>query len=207
MFADDGPGASFRDLAAACDVSPSTLRHYFTDKDALVDAVFAWLARQGEPYLVNAVVDVPADLETSLRGFVGELLLGWRAGVGRIHAFALKAGLSNARFGPAYVERLLEPTLQVVEARLACHVANGTLPACDLRAAALSFVSPVFLALLHQDDLLGVRCRPLDVNVFVDEHLRRFLRAWGPPAPTNATNATNAPNTPAPATPPTEPSA
>lgn len=173
--------ASFRDLAAACDVSPSTLRHYFDDRDAVLDAVFAFFARAGEPYLVAAVVNVPDDLETSLRAFLRELLVGWRFGVGGIHAFTLKAGLGDARFGPAYVDRILEPTLQAVEARLARHVAAGTLPPCDVRSAALSLVSPVLLALLHQDTLGGRGCRPLDVDAYADDHVARFLRAWGPP--------------------------
>lgn len=171
-------GASFRDLAAACDVSPSTLRHYFADKEALLDEVFAWFARAGEPHLVQAVLDVPPDLEQSLRAFLAQLLVGWRNGVGGVHTFGLKTGLGDLHFGARYLDTLLEPTLRALEARLARHVAAAQLPPCDLRHAALSLASPVLVALLHQDALGGRACRPLDVDAFVSGHVARFLRAW-----------------------------
>lgn len=178
LLAPANAGASFRDLATACDVSPSTLRHYFADKEALLDEVFAWFARAGEPHLVQTVLDVPPDLETSLRSFLEKLLFGWQNGVGGVHAFGLKAGLGDPHFGTRYLDTLLEPTLRALEARLARHVAAGQLPPCNLRHAALGLASPVLLALLHQDALNGRACRPLDVEAFVDDHVRRFLRAW-----------------------------
>ena len=81
--------------------------------------------------------------------------------------------------GPSYVDHLLEPLLQAVEARLEQHQQWGELGDHDLRFAALSLVSPVVLALLHQDGLGGQGCRPLDVEAFVVAQVNGFVRAYG----------------------------
>ena len=47
-------------------------------------------------------------------------------------------------------------------------------------AAALTLLSPVLLALLHQDALHGRRCRPLDVEAFVHTHVRSWLSGHAP---------------------------
>jgi hypothetical protein len=40
------------------------------------------------------------------------------------------------------------------------------------------FLSPVVLALLHQDSLLGAECRPLDVPKLLETHVDAFLRSF-----------------------------
>ena len=53
-------------------------------------------------------------------------------------------------------------------------------------AAALALVGPVVLALLHQVDLLGSACRPLDIDAFIEVHIQGWLeghrtrRGFGP---------------------------
>ena len=78
------------------------------------------------------------------------------------------------------VNHLLEPTLQSLEELLGNLVGRKMLPEQDLRAAALSLLSPVLLALIHQDALYGHRCRPLDVEAFVRRHVRSWLSGHGP---------------------------
>ena len=91
--------------------------------------------------------------------------------------------MRDATLGPAYINEILEPTLKAVEARLARHRAEGELRSCDLRHAALALIAPPLLALLHQGELFGSLCRPLDINAFLKDHLDGFLRAYSAPRP------------------------
>jgi AcrR family transcriptional regulator len=184
LLDEGGASASFRELAESAEVSVPTLRHYFATREELLTEAMVAMHRDGLPYLHVTATGELGPLETSLRWLLRALAEGWKRGVGQIHAFGLTAGMNHAQLGPAYLNEILEPTLQAAEARLARHVARGDLPRCDLRLAALELLGPVVLALLHQLPLGGTRCRPLDVDALMEEHLQRWLRAWAgsPPA-------------------------
>jgi hypothetical protein len=92
-----------------------------------------------------------------------------------MHVLGLGEGFTDARLGMAYVNELLEPTVQTAERLLADLDDHGLLHVPDARAAALGLVGPVVIALLHQDSLHGARCRPLDVEAFLDRHVEAFL--------------------------------
>ncbi len=174
-----GAQASFRELAEVAGVSVATLRHYFGTREALLAEVMAAMHRSGLPYMHQAATEPHGSLRESVTWFLGFLLQGWtRGGVGAMQAFGLTAGLRHETLGPAYVQELLEPTLQVAEVRLARHMAEGEMRPCDVRHAALALVSPVVLALLHQGALSGARCRPLDVPRFLEDHVDAFVRAY-----------------------------
>jgi AcrR family transcriptional regulator len=163
------------------EVTPSTLRHYFGNREGVLAATFARVHREGTPFIAAAATEEHGPAPESLAWFVANVRLGWeRFGVGRAHALGLIEGLGNPMLGPGYLTHLLEPTLQAAEARLARHVARGELAPCNIRYAAVELLAPVILALLHQQALCGDQVRPLDVNVFVADHLGRFLRAHGP---------------------------
>jgi AcrR family transcriptional regulator len=174
-----GSELSFRELAAAAEVSPATLRHYFGTREQLIAEVLAELRRAGLPYLHAAATHPIEGVRASLEWLLRQVVMGWRMRVGAIHSLALAAGLEHDKLGPAYVNEVLEPTLQAAEARLARHVSTGELEQCDLRHAALELLSPLVLGLLHQQNLFGARCRPLDLEAFLQDHLSRFLRAYG----------------------------
>lgn len=177
-----GSRASLRELAQAAGVGLPTIRHYFGDRDGLLAAAFAEMRKDGEPWLAlgrTAHTDRP--LGESCAWFLKLFVVGWQQGVAAGLSQGLAAGMDEARVGPAFVDDLLEPNLQTVEARLAVHQARGELdPDADLRHAALVLLCPVLLALLHQGPLGGSRCRPLVVDRFVDDHVERFVRAWSP---------------------------
>ncbi|MFO0581428.1 MAG: TetR/AcrR family transcriptional regulator [Anaeromyxobacter sp.] len=173
---------SFRELAHAAGVTPSTLRHYFGAREGVVGAALARLHQDGIRYLAAGATEVHGDVAESLAWFLSFLREGWDRGVGKAHAVGLTEGLGDAALGQAYLTHLLEPTLQAAEARIARHVAQGELGPCDVRAAALELVAPVVLALLHQRSLGGAAVRTLDVERFLAEHVARFLRAHAPEA-------------------------
>lgn len=173
----DGAGASLRELAAACGVTPPTLRHYFGDRVGCVRAALATARRLGAEHLLRTACADLGDAPTALRSALEELHRGWvDHGVGRINELGLQSGLGDAALGPVYLDEVLEPTLQAFEARIAIHVARGELQVADPRQAALALVGPIVLALLHQHELGGRRCRPLDLERTIDAQLDDFLR-------------------------------
>lgn len=184
LLADAGE-TSLNELAEAIGVSVSTLKHYFGDRAGLVAAAWRQQAELAQPHLLRAATPSADDLETSLRDLLRELLAAWRLfGVGRVFTVGLAAGVRDAAVGPAYLDGVLEPTLQAVERRLRRHAELGQLrvradDGDGLRAAALVLLSPVVLALFHQDALGGASCRALDVAAFVEFHLAGFIRAHG----------------------------
>ena len=185
----DGPRASLRELAAAAEVSASTLRHYFGSREGVLAAVMAHWHEQGQPYMLAVATGPLRPVRASLAGFlreIGEAFL--RYGLDKVFAVGRAVGLRQEVLGPAYLQEVLDPTLEALEARLARHVARGELVAGDVRHMALTLMSAPLLALLHQGALGGTRCRPLDYGRFCEDHLAAFLRAYGtgreaPPEP------------------------
>jgi AcrR family transcriptional regulator len=176
-----GAPPSFRELALAAGVSVATLRHYFGTRDALIKAVFEVSRAGGEPHLSRTRAPVTGDLAASLNQFLERVVTGWTQGqVGLLHRIGLAEGLRNPGAGLDYLVDILEPTLQALERRLEAHIAAGDMAAGDTRHAALMLLSPIVLALLHQHDLGGTRCRPLAVPALIGEHVRVFVRAYRP---------------------------
>jgi len=179
LLSPGGARASFRELASAAGVSPATLRHYFVDREDLVAKTFEALHAEGAPFILEAATSPRGRVDESLAWFVQGLLYAWRnSGVGAAHGLGLAAGLGDPTLGPSYVTELLEPTLQAAEARLGLHAASGELEVGDAREAALVLVSPIVLALLHQEGLAGRQCRPLDVETFARAHVKRFIASY-----------------------------
>jgi AcrR family transcriptional regulator len=178
-------GASMRELAAACEVTPPTLRHYFGDRDGAVRAALAMARRLGSEHLLRIATADLGPARPALAAALDDLLRGWiDHGVGRLHELGLQVGLGHASLGPAYLEEILEPTLQAFEARVALHVARGELAVADIRHATLALIGPLVLALLHQRELGGQRCRALDLRKLAAAQLADFLQLHAAAAPT-----------------------
>ncbi len=177
-----GPGASLRELCERAELSPTNVRHYWGDREALVRAMLEHLESEGRPHMERAVLTRGKDAESTLRLFLHDVAGAWvRFGVGRIHGVTLAEGLGvsgEAASGPAYVQHILEPTLQTLERLLQRLVQEGQLPPLDARVAGLALLGPLVLALLHQDNLGGAQCRPLDLPSFLDAHLSGWLRGY-----------------------------
>lgn len=181
----DGGATSLNELAAEVGVSVPTLKHYFGDRAGLVAAALRRQIDRARPYVEGVAAPSSRDLTTSLVDFLLALVRAWRPfGVGRVFTVGIAAGAYDSVVGPAYLDGVLEPTLQAVERRLRVHAGARALrvgpdDAEGLRAAALALLSPVVLALIHQDALGGSSCRTLDVEAFVRTHVAGFVRGYG----------------------------
>lgn len=183
-------GASFRSLAQACDVSPATLRHYFENKTGALVAAVEYAGEQGEPFQQLVEKGEFGSLHESLVSLLRFLHFGWKhSELGELHKLGLGVGLSEQEVGPAYVKELLEPTLQAFEQRLQLHVDKGELRDCNIRYAAFSLLSPIFLAMLHQKTLSGQTERPLDIDDMLQEHVSHFIEAYQTEHNTNTPSA------------------
>lgn len=178
----DGAEASLRELARASQVSTPTLRHYFATREALIEAVLARDHTSALPYLHHIAAGELPPLRASLIGVLGYLLSGLTdSGLAQLHVLGLRSGLKHPSLGPAYLTEVLEPSLVALEARLQRHAARGELRGENTRVAALQLVSPLLLAVLHQRELGGATCRPLDLPALLEPHVEAFIRAWASP--------------------------
>ncbi|MEN0066998.1 MAG: TetR/AcrR family transcriptional regulator C-terminal ligand-binding domain-containing protein [Myxococcota bacterium] len=179
----DGVMASFADLARAAGVSVPTLRHYFGDREGAVVATFQAMDVSSRDLLEALSDPGPHALRESLQHWATRTVDGFRHyGVGNLFAGALSHGLHDPVIGPAFVKYVLEPSIALCERLLQRHRERGEIdiPDDELRGAALSLLSPLVLALLHQDALHGKTERPLDVRAFAARHVDRFLNGYGP---------------------------
>lgn len=175
----DGEAPSYRELALAAGVSVPTLRHYFGSREQLIKAIFAHSLAGAAPHLARARTTEVDDLQASLTGFLRRVVIGWTSGnVGALHRIGLAEGLRSPGTALDYLTDVLEPTLQALETRLGAYRAQGRIVPCNLRHAALLLLSPMVLALLHQHDLGGTRCRPLSIPDLITEHVKVFVRAY-----------------------------
>jgi AcrR family transcriptional regulator len=176
----DAMHASFRDLVAAAGVSISTLQHYFGRRADIVAAVLSEAAKNAEPHFDHAR-QPDGDFEASVQSVLAYTRLGFeRFGVGDLHALALVEGLQNSIIGPVVVDAVLEPSIEAIASRLAAHQRRGEMLADnDPRFAALSLLAPLVLLMLHQHSLNGALCHKVDIDAFLLQHARAFVRAHG----------------------------
>lgn len=177
LLSEDAPRISMHEMATVAGCSLSSLRHHFGSRPNLYAALLARYGGVGKRYhdKIRAPVDQP--VKESLAEFLRLLVIGLRRGVLDIHAVGLAVGMRDDVVGPAYLREILEPMLQAVEQRLAHHQQRGELRDVNLRIAALSLVSPVLVAALHQQGLFGAAVRPLSLDDLCAELLQSFLRA------------------------------
>ncbi|MCC6809120.1 MAG: TetR/AcrR family transcriptional regulator [Deltaproteobacteria bacterium] len=173
-----GKAQSWRELAKAAAVDPTTLRHYFGDRRGLVRAVYESLQPIGRMRrdLALALLEKPA--KDAFATLLKQVASAWPMVLGGMHALGFSEGFADADLGQAYVALVLEPTLVTFEEMLAHYAGKGELSVPDMRVAALALAAPVLLGLFHQHQLSGSRCRPLDVDVYIDAHLAGFFSGY-----------------------------
>lgn len=177
LVAPDLEPPSLRELASAAGVSQPTVRHYFGRREDVLQALLEHLGREGTPHLAHTA-ERKLPFAQSVAELVQYLAAGFRFGLSEIHALGLRAGLQDTRIGPAYLNTMLEPTLAAVERRLGAHQSVGEMLSVEPRFAALSLVSPILTAALHQRELGGAKVRAIDEAAFLETHTAMFVRAF-----------------------------
>ncbi len=173
----DGHTASFRALAEAAEVTYPTLRHYFSDREGILSAFYAWSRNEGENYLRQMrAADLPfaASIREAVFSIVGAFSVpDFQA----LHNVGLREGILNSRPGQDYLQQILEPTLQAIEARLAAHMGRGEMRSADPRHAAIMLVSPLLVGSLHQASLGGAEVRHMRMEDLAESVIASFLNA------------------------------
>jgi len=171
-----------RQLAIAAGVTVPTLRHYFGDREDLVEAVLEEIFLHGERYL-ELGAEPYGDLDQSIRAFLNALAECLVEGpkLGDKIAIAFLEGFYSTRLGPLALNYVIEPPLQAMEKRLAAHQARGELGDVDLRCAALMLISPLLVACMHQQQMFGDQVRPLNFAPVIDSAASSFMKAYGVP--------------------------
>jgi AcrR family transcriptional regulator len=178
---DTGSPRSVKELASRVSVTVPTLLHYFGDREGMVKAALESVGAEGasRASLIDALATRP--LAAALEGFATNLIDAFRGfGLGRIFSSALTLSLGHPALGPEFLKHLLEPTLLHAEQLAVALEARGEMKVPDVRAFAVTFVSPLVLALLHQDSLGGRQHRALNLDAFVRSHLEMVMRGVTP---------------------------
>lgn len=169
---------TLRELATAAGCSVSTLNHYFGRRDDIIRAVFADSGQRGQGQFQATRIPGP-DFETSVREAAA---LSWtvltRHGVAGMLAMGMVEGMRDDLLGPAFIDTMFEPFVLALTERLDAHVARGEMRVVDTRMAALALASPLLMGALHQGELGGARCYPLDGEAYLDHVVRGFIRAY-----------------------------
>lgn len=176
---------SLRSLAAAAQVTAPTLQHYFGDRSGVVIALLQEIRRLGEPWL-DRLARPAGPFAASVREFAAEFVAGMQAR-GRVRpgdalAASLAESLADPAISPAALTYVIDPALDALAARLQRHVDSGEMIHTDLRAAALMLLSPLLVAVLHQDQMGGRASRRLELARLAEQAAQAFVRAYGRPA-------------------------
>jgi AcrR family transcriptional regulator len=182
---------SLRQLAVAAEVTAPTLQHYFGDRTGVVAALLEEYRRCGATRL-SAVSKANGAFAASMREFAHGFVVGLQAGSavrqGDVMAASLCEGLADPDISPLALVHIVDPAVDALVVRLEQHAARGEMLETDLRAAALMLLSPLLLAVLHQDQMNGRDMRHIELGDLAEEVSAAFVRAYAAP-PTHRTGA------------------
>lgn len=172
---------SLRQLAAAAEVTAPTLQHYFGDRTGVVAALLEEYRRRGASRL-GMVARPNGAFAQSMRDFALRLVFGLQAPVsvrpGDVLAATLCEGLADPQISPLALDHIIDPAVDALVVRLEEHSARGEIIDTDLRAAALVLLSPLMLAVLHQDQMKGSESRHIELAGLAEHVSAAFVRAY-----------------------------
>lgn len=169
---DDLRRPSLRQFAIAAGASEPTLRHYFKDRQGVVIAILNHIHDRGLPLwdIIKTPSENPAAaVEEYFRVTQAGLTHG---GFARAHAFGLIEGMADEVVGQAYLEALLDPALEAVQAKLE-GTAGDTYRSEAGRSAAFMMLAPILVMTLHQHLLGGAESSPIEPEGFLGQ-----IQSW-----------------------------
>jgi AcrR family transcriptional regulator len=175
---------SLRQLATAAEVTAPTLQHYFGDRTGVVAAMLEEYRSRGATRL-GIVAKANGPFAESMREFALSLVFGMQAKgavrLGDVMAASLCEGLADPHISPLALDHIIDPAVDALVVRLEEHAARGEIIEADLRAAALMLLSPLLLAVLHQDQMNGCESRHIELTGLAEQVSAAFVRAYAAP--------------------------
>lgn len=175
---------SLRQLAAAAEVTAPTLQHYFGDRTGVVAALLEEYRCRGETRL-EMVSKANGAFAQSMRDFALSLVSGMQAQghvrLGDVMAASLCEGLADPQVSQLALNHMIDPAVDALVVRLEEHAARGEIIDADLRSAALMLLSPLLLAVLHQDQMRGSQSRRIELSGLAEQVSAAFVRAYAAP--------------------------
>jgi AcrR family transcriptional regulator len=173
---------SLRQFAIKAGVSEPTLRHFFADRQGVVIALIAYFADGARQFLEESAKPA-STLQDAVSGYGALALAGAQSDFyAQAHAFALVESIHDPEVAKAYLERIIEPSLQALELRLGPSVDPHNANPDRVRHAALALYAPALIAILHQHLLKGDEVRPIDMSAFVADLTTLFTDGMKPKA-------------------------
>jgi AcrR family transcriptional regulator len=172
---------SLRQLAVAAAVTAPTLQHYFGDRTGVVAALLEEYRRRGAARL-DGVSKANGAFAASMREFAHGFVIAMQAGSavrqGDVMAASLCEGLADSDISLLALTHVVDPAVDALVVRLDAHAARGEMLETDLRAAALMLLSPLLLAVLHQDQMNGRDIRHIELSELAEVVSAAFVRAY-----------------------------
>jgi AcrR family transcriptional regulator len=175
---------SLRQLAVAAAVTAPTLQHYFGDRAGAVAALLEEYDRLSEARL-KRMAEPRGPFAESMRAFAQDFVAALQARgpvrLGDMLAASLCEGLADPLVSPHALREIIDPAVDALAGRLQRHMAAGEMREGDVRTASLMLVSPLLLAVLHQDQMNGRAIRPLALEPTAEAMAAAFVRAFANP--------------------------
>lgn len=174
---------SLRELSRAADVSVSTMRHYFGDRDGVVIAAIEHLGATTTAELNAQVCDLSQeDPIARLHAYMRCVCKAWTQGtLGRAHAVGAAEGLYSP-IGLAYREHLMAPLHELSLTVIGAIEDEGLASFRDRDQAASALLSPLCMQLTTH---IGLDPEHTECSAafedFAEAFLPAFLDGWTTP--------------------------
>lgn len=171
---------SLRQFAIKAGVSEPTLRHYFSDRQGVVIAIIGFFADGARGWLERSA-EPGRSVEEAVRGYADLAMEGADSDIfAQAHAFALVESIHDPVVARAYLDLVVEPSLQAIEHRLAPSLDPDNENPARVRHGAISLYAPILIAVVHQRLLRGAEARPLDMGAFFSDLMELFSHGLKP---------------------------